>query len=90
MDVVIEAGTFPACAISETLVAGRELEHPAGLVHRLLHRGGADIGPQIPGAVVQLDPGLRDSGKGRRGNADIMVALVILEQNIIFGRILLD
>lgn len=90
LDIKIEAGPVPPHIPRKNTVAGGKLENTVDLVHRLLHRHGTHIGTQIPGAVVGQLPRFRNPGIGRRRNSDIVIALAVLQQNVVFGRILLD
>ena len=88
---MVQAGACrPRLAIAQRPGAGGQSKHPVCLVHRLLNGVAAHIGTDIPGAVLRLLMGHAQAGIGRRRYPDIVIALVVLEQNVVFGTVLLD
>ena len=89
VNVVIQAGAAPAEFLGEPLRAAGQAEHPVCFVHALLDDVGADIRPQI-GPVPVLLLGGGDAGVIPAGDVDVVVALVVLEQDVVFGAVELN
>ena len=79
VNVRVETGAHRLPALHEAVPAGGKPEHGGRLVHRLLDVIAAHIRPDIPRAVVRRLLCFGNAGKRRRGDADIVIALVVLE-----------
>ena len=83
VNVRVETGAHRLPALHEAVPAGGKPEHGGRLVHRLLDVIAAHIRPDIPRAVVRCLLCLGNAGKRRWGDADIVIALVVLEQDVV-------
>ena len=89
-DVGIEAGAALAQVLGEPLAApGQQKGIHGGLCH-LPGRKGRGVGAQILGVVLLLLQHKGQPGPRLPGHLDIAVALVVLQQDVVFGGVGLD
>ena len=90
LDVVIDAGAHGPLQ-REGQLAGAQREHVAHRVDHLLHRRRADVGPKVPRAVLLHPPRERQPREGlMQVHAQIGIVLVVLEEDVVIGPVLLD
>ncbi len=90
LDIVVQARALFADVLRKAPAARRQAENLQGLVHRLPDGPAAHVGADVLGAVVRGALGLRDARPRPPGHADVAVPLVVLEQDVVFGGVLLN
>ena len=87
-----EIQTRPALAdiARKHLVTLGQAENPQRLIHGLRHGKGACERPDILRAIVELLLCRADNGPFPAAYSNIMIALIVLQKDIIFGLVLLD
>ena len=90
VNVIIQAGPLLAKVLREFTAAGRQQKGPVGFLHRLLYHHGGDKRPDVFIVVVPLLQRQPDAGILLPGHAHIVVALIILQQNVVLGAVQLD
>ena len=86
----VEAGASLAELLREPAGAGGQQEGAVHLVDRLVDDEGGDVRPDIGRAVVLPLEDVPDARVGLLRDLDVAVALVVLEQDVIFGGMQLD
>ena len=89
VDVVVQTGPPLAEFLGKSPGAAGQAEDPVGLVHTLLNDEGAGVGPQ-KGSIPGLLLGGGDPRVVPGGNVDVVIALVVLQQDVVLGSVELD
>ena len=77
-----ETGTSLSNLLGKPAAAGRKLKSFVGLIHHLFDHKAAEIGANILIAVIWMPFDLTDPAPGLLFHLNIMIALVVLEQNV--------
>ena len=91
LHLIVQAGPLPADVAREFFGATRQAERRAQGVDDLLRAPAASVGAEIARAVIRDARGQRDDGIVlAQVDAQVGIALVVLEQDVVFRHIVLD
>ena len=88
--MVVQAGTGFSEILRKSSVAGWQHKYFVRFLDRAFYVIAAFVRSDIFRSVVVFLQGIAELFPVARTDADIAVALVVLEQNVVFGRVLLD
>ena len=80
--MAVETGTSLSNLLGKPAATGRKLKSFVGLIHHLFDHKAAEIGANILIAVIRMPFDLTDPAPGLLFHLNIMIALVVLEQNV--------